>query len=442
MEIKILTKIEEADFVWGEAIKNNYSTNRITNQMKKFLQFLIISIISINTYSQIVFEKGYFINNAGQKTDCFIQNIDWNSNPSKFKYELKENTETKEASIITVKEFGIYGTSRYLRANVKIDRSSDLVNEMSDKRQVEFRDEQLFLNVLIEGKSNLFLYQDKNLIRFFYSVKNGEIKQLIYKKYKKGNNYISENNHYQQQLFNNLNCQKFKIDQFKRIAYSQNDLLKYFIENNNCETSDIINYVNKKSKKKIFNITIRPGINNATLSIISGNHNYDIDFSNETGFRIGVELESFLSFNKNKWSIVAEPSFQKYNSKVEVKFEGVASLLYFEANYITFEIPLGLRYYMFVNDNNKFFVNALVVAAFSIDSSISQVMNYTNEQKLIPYAEVNSITANMAFGFGYNYKSKYSLEVRYGFNRNILEGYEDFGSKFNTLSVNLGYTIF
>ncbi|WP_205635394.1 hypothetical protein [Flavivirga aquatica] len=91
--------------------------------MKKKLLLLFISILSINCYSQISFEKGYYINNAGQKIDCLIKNIDWDNNPTSFEYKELESSKIKMTNIKFVKEFGVYHVSKYIRSKVNIDRS-------------------------------------------------------------------------------------------------------------------------------------------------------------------------------------------------------------------------------------------------------------------------------------------------------------------------------
>ena len=52
---------------------------------------LVISFLFYLTfsYSQITFEKGYFISNDGIKTECFIKNLDWRNNPTEFEYKHK-----------------------------------------------------------------------------------------------------------------------------------------------------------------------------------------------------------------------------------------------------------------------------------------------------------------------------------------------------------------
>lgn len=56
--------------------------------MKNILSFLLLFIVN-NFYGQINFEKGYFKDNNGKQTDCFIKNEDWKNNPYTFKYKLQ-----------------------------------------------------------------------------------------------------------------------------------------------------------------------------------------------------------------------------------------------------------------------------------------------------------------------------------------------------------------
>ena len=121
--------------------------------MKMQLLFLLLTVLSINCYSQINFEKGHYINNENQKVQCFIKNVDWRNNPKEIYYKLSEDSETKILTIKSVKEFEIYNISKYVSSIVKIDRSSDNLNKLSDKKEPIFSEEELFLKVLVEGLS-------------------------------------------------------------------------------------------------------------------------------------------------------------------------------------------------------------------------------------------------------------------------------------------------
>jgi hypothetical protein len=49
---------------------------------------------------------------------------------------------------------------------------------------------------------------------------------------------------------------------------------------------------------------------------------------------------------------------------------------------------------------------------------------------------------NMAFGLGYKFRERYSLELRYHTTREILNGYASWLSEYNNMSVIFGYSIF
>lgn len=119
---------------------------------------------------QIKFEKGYIVENDGQKKECFIKNYDWEKNPVEIEYRENDSLEIQKGKIKFIKEFGINGVSRYIRADVLIDRSPMELDHLSENKNPDWRKEQLFLKLLVKGKASLYhYYSDPNLTRFFYS---------------------------------------------------------------------------------------------------------------------------------------------------------------------------------------------------------------------------------------------------------------------------------
>jgi hypothetical protein len=281
--------------------------------MKKQTLFLSLSIIiSIKSFSQINFEKGYFINDSNQKIECFIKNIDWKNNPTKFEYKLSQDANALKDSIETVKEFAISGFSKYIRATVKIDRSRNNLNYLTTEKNPIFQEEKLFLKVLLEGNASLFLYEDGNLIRFFYNLNDSGIKQLVYKSYLIDNN-VAQNNYFRQQLFIDLKCQSINLNDVEQLNYVKRDLERFFINYNECTSSSNINYeLKQKQKKDLFNLSFRPGLNYSSLEIqnIAMYSSPSIVFDNKFSSRFGIEAEFILPFNKNKWGIIIEPTYQ------------------------------------------------------------------------------------------------------------------------------------
>lgn len=395
--------------------------------MKKQLLFLLITVLSFNCYSQISFEKGYYIDNSNQKTNCLIKNIDWKNNPTEFEYKLSENSESKKASIKLIKEFGIDNVSKYIRSNVNIDRSSEKFNQLSNHRKPIFKEEELFLKVLVEGKANLYLFEDGNLIRYFYNTEDTVIEQLVFKSYKTSNYKIGKNNSFKNQLWNNLKCPDFKISKVENLDYQKNDLINFFVEYNECNGEKSIIY-EKKQKKDLFNLSVRPGFNSSSLSIQNSvSSSRDTDFDNEFGFRFGIEVEFIMPFNANKWSLIIEPTYQYFKSEKEIRNQTVI------ADYKSIEIPVGIRHCFFLSENSKIFING----SYILDLSSNSIIDFSSEVDL----EINTGN-NLAFGMGYKYNDKYSLELRYQTSREILSDYIAWSSDYNTLSVIFGYSLF
>jgi hypothetical protein len=124
--------------------------------MKSHLLLLILFLITAGSYGQVKFEKGYFINNENQRIDCYIKNYDRERTPAEIEYRLSEKGVSAKHTIDSIKEFGITGGSIFIRAAIKIDRSSNEITSLSKQRNPLWSDEQLFLKVLTEGKATLY----------------------------------------------------------------------------------------------------------------------------------------------------------------------------------------------------------------------------------------------------------------------------------------------
>ena len=393
--------------------------------MKKQLLVLIMIAFCLNTFSQIEFEEGYFINDSNKRVDCLIKNTDWQFNPSEFKYKLSETSEIQTASIRLVKEFGIKQASKYVRAKVNIDRSSQDINKLTSKRNPTFQEEILFLKLLVEGKASLFIYEERGFKRFFYQTGDSKISQLIYKSFLVENKHIGHNNQFRQQLRNDVNCQNNTLNEITELNYTKNELVGFFVNYNECQNSDYVNY-DAKDKKGLVNLSIRPGFNNSSLVVYDAvlDEKY-IDFGNLVRIRLGVEFELLMPFNKNKWAVVIEPTYQNYKSQKEFKNQS------FTIDYWSIEMPVGFRHYFYFNKSSKVFINASFIWDISTNSTM----------KLGSWAtyEISAFN-NYAIGLGYKYSDSYSIEMKYHTNKNLLEKYYYWYTEYETISIILGYS--
>ncbi|PCH75559.1 MAG: tRNA modification GTPase [Flavobacteriaceae bacterium] len=406
--------------------------------LKKLLFFAVI-LLSFNTSAQILFEKAYYIDDSGQKTNCFIKNMDWKNNPTEFEYRASESDVSKKASMQSVKEFGIYNVSKYIRKAVNIDRSSKNINRLSHEKKATFTEEVLFLKVLVEGKSNLYEYVDGNLRRFFYDKENANIEQLIFKHYINKEKKVGKNNRFRQQLWTDLNCSNTKTSSVKNINYTKNDLVRFFTAYSACLNSESITFEIKK-KRDLFNLTIRPRFNHSSLNIKNTASSVrNTDFGSQSNFGIGLEAEFILPFNKNKWAFVIEPTYQKFNTeKTRVLDNAFNETLTTKVAYSSIEIPLSIRHYFFLNGTSKIFINATFILDLSSNSSI----NFKRADNSILSTLDIETRNNLAFGIGVKLYDKYSLEMRIQTNRELLGNYISWNGTYKTASIIVGYSLF
>ena len=410
--------------------------------MKKTFSVLF-SFCIVLICAQIKFEKGYIITSNDVKKEVLIKNQGWANNPSSFAYKTDKESGESTGIPSTIKEFGIYNDVKYVTYNGDIDYSSDNTGDLSSNKEPEFKKASVFLKEIVTGNKNLYSYQGQNVIRYFYSDSNSSIQPLIYKKYFfNGNNLqIAANEEYINQLktifSDDNNTQILAI----KTRYTSNDLNKIFKEYNSkiSGTAEKESFSETKRNSK-FNLAIRPGLNFYSPVEITKT------FSNEglpskTGFRIGVEAELVLPFNKNKWSIVVEPTFSLYSNKATIRTNDNLYNINVD-NYSFISIPLSVRHYMFINDKSKIFINA-GINVLTLKTSSSKDFPIDYDGYVFDRLKLSSSQAfkSAVFGIGYNYNNKYIIEARYNTGMNL---FEEKGAEANLkyASLILGYNIF
>ena len=156
---------------------------------------------------------------------------------------------------------------------------------------------------------------------------------------------------------------------------------------------------------------------------------YQFDFGVATGYQWGIEIEYILPFKNNKWSVIIEPTFNNFSSNA-VSTDRVPEMV--DLNYKTFELPVGIRHYFFLNDKSKLFLNASYVLIFDTGSELTTFRNGFEFSR----------GTNTSYGLGFNYNDKYSIEGRYDTDRgNLFPLSNNFISQFTGFSIILGVNI-
>lgn len=408
--------------------------------MRRFFIMFLVFGFSLPMFSQINYEPGYIINENGSKTECLIKNIDWKDNPTRIKYKMGEDADSRYAELKETKEFAIYDGPKFIREKVKINRTSDhVINKMDSSPNPEFKEETIFLKVLIEGEISLYSYVDERLTRFYYSTPDSDIEPLIYKRYIDIEEMkVGANELFKQQLFNMMKCEGLTINRFMKLSYLQSDLMKIYEAYYDCTNKEFTQYV--KKKKQIFNFTIRPGIDLTAMSMDSRYLHYgDINFDRELSFRFGFEMEYILPFNKKKWGFFIESTYQYYKTKLSKSDPSVGGgILNSKVDYSTLSVPIGIRHYFYFNDQSKMFLNTGVMFHKTFKSE-AELLNMDYQSLALIDVEVK---IHFLLGAGYKLNDKYSFELRY-LNGSRKLSFENAGwtAKMNSIELVFGYTL-
>jgi hypothetical protein len=140
-------------------------------------------------------------------------------------------------------------------------------------------------------------------------------------------------------------------------------------------------------------------------------------------FSFGLEASLILPFNKNKWAVTFEPTYQYYKAEdPRPNYEN-------SVDYQSIELPVGITYNIFFSQSSKIFLTfSVVVLDIPFNSSIGSLEVSTGQ--------------NLNAGFGYAFRNKYSLEVQYGSPRSLLGNYAFYKSNYQSVSVIFGYNFF
>lgn len=382
--------------------------------------------MNLVTQAQIKYESGYYIDTLGVKVNCLIRNADWRENPTYFRWKSNENSSEQRKTIQEVKEFGIAGVVKFLRAEVEVDQSSDVVNDMSYEHDPVNKIKMIFLRVLIEGEASLYSYIDGDSKRYFYSLNNGVIEQLVYKRYIT-DNVILTNNGFQKQLWDNVRCKNTNISTVQHMKYTEVQLRNYILAYNRCIGKPVMSMYNK-SEREVFRVKAIAGINRSSLTVENALFSTrNAAFEPQIGARLGMELEYILPFNKNKWGVLLESSFQYFKGK-DVLVNETARI-----NFKSIEFPLGLRYYTYLSKQFQLFFNAHYIPSYSVNFKTMVTYTKTDPLEILP-------KSSFAFGLGTSMK-RLSAELRYYPKRELMGSYLYWSGNYQRISILLGYSI-
>lgn len=404
---------------------------------KRIILFLFFSGVWLISEAQMNFVEGYIVTNDHKRTDCLIINSGNAESLMNFKYKLKGDNKIEKIELSKIEEFGVEDEIKCVRALIKIDVSPDRITQLKDTvNSPEWEEGHAYLKILVEGKvASLYSYFDEGKNLFFYSIGNSPIEPLFYKEYRlEITPGIVEqtllNNAYWEQLKQYLTCGD--SDEVRKVSYTNKDLVKYFINYHICKGADYT--VPKRTQMNKGRFRFKFGTNLNRIKLVAQDYvdASKVTFSLESSFGFGAEAEYLLPFNNYKWSLFAESNFYSYHS---VYSDNAFNLFHdgYIIDYKTIEVPLGVNYYLNINQNHRLFLRGAFVPHFILGSSYI-AFNSDAHYDFSP-------ASRMLFGVGYNYR-RLAMEFRYYSTQNITQNIYKRGSDLSQISLRVSYTLF
>src|SRR6188508_2701078 len=77
------------------------------SEMKKIFICALVITFSFNSYSQIKYEPGYYVDNSGNIINCLIKDDGRKNNPKNFTYKLSKESKPQKGKIENISEFSV-----------------------------------------------------------------------------------------------------------------------------------------------------------------------------------------------------------------------------------------------------------------------------------------------------------------------------------------------
>ena len=140
----------------------------------------------------------------------------------------------------------------------------------------------------------------------------------------------------------------------------------------------------------------------------SPNENYDNQkqkveyFGNKFFPKYGAEIEYVSPFNRNKWAIYLELTHQTYKYKSTVTEHSSSGVLFentykYDSSVNQFLPNIGLRHYMYLNNNSSVFIGASLFSSYGVGYSYQKKFNIEFRRSSIGFAKYSAILGYTLF---------------------------------------------
>ncbi|TMM28876.1 hypothetical protein FDT66_13305 [Polaribacter aestuariivivens] len=414
--------------------------------MKKIV--LTLLLVSLNSFAQSTFRKGFMKTKADTKIDAYIMVFGYNIQEKVYYKTNKNSSKIHEISVEELNELSTEKT-KYIRKQVSIEflEKNMYAKNQNNSNKFNLSTANLFLKIELDAKNFTFYSYEKDGNEYYFVEKNNTINWLEFKKIK-NNNKTFEVRNYRKQLLDEYKLKSVnKRGYIGSIKYKKKSLIEYFLKYANDENINSKNFskiTDSRDLKDLISITPKIGYsfyNQDTKAVQSNSFNSSFNSNN---LNVGLDIELFFNtiYKKNSFIFSLQHHF-KSETKDSINF-GASSPVNVEiANNIGLtNLILSYRHYFKISDEKYIYSNAGV--AYNLHSG-STKYTYTNgnEEANLTYNNTYSLFLSV----GLNIK-KYTVELNFmpisgDFkSKTDNEGISDWKFKRSVLSFNIGYEIF
>jgi len=400
------------------------------------LLLLILFISSIKLLaSDKEFTPGYIILENGDTIQGAFKNNLWRINPYKVTFTSHlHNGDTLEYGIKELKGFAT-SDYRFLKEKIKIDESPNTIDQAGVIPIAKFREDTVFLEVLIKGNASLFLLKEKNgRDHYFIETPYMDLQELLNIMYAQRietntgivKNYVAYSNDYKSQLTNALiGCSELNTKDYD-IDLNQKDLHSLIIKYNDCISTE--SYYSQAIEKWGVHPYLNAGLNFATTSFVSSNEYYSdlvkLNFTTSVSFTVNFGLHYVIPKYNKRLKIFTDLGFNKY-SFIEESSKSGSTQNEKGIKYSQITVNFGTIYNLSKSINSPF-----------LKIGVSTIFGMNMENDFLSYSRRHQW--GLTLGAGVNFSN---LSILYQFQMATgISFYPDMKNKLSSQYIMLGYT--
>lgn len=315
---------------------------------KPLLLSVVIFFVFLSSAFAQRFEEGYYTDREGNRREVQIENKRWSiwSNEA---LTVIENGQKKQIPIDEIQEFGIDGEMKFITAEVNLDRSSNWLSDLGFDPKPNFVEERVLLKVLVEGELSLYLFLENNIKKFFYKRQGEELKQLIFKRYKKvvgSRVVVNENVAFRKQLKEIAICGS--TEDYDKINYELGPLKKAVLAQNNCKNAEV-DFVSARGVRARLRLNVGAGAIHSLLTVERAFNDFNMNAISPTAV---VELEYIIPTIRHEVGVKLNAVYNSFEVEDEIEFPHSMNLRKVHISHSEIFLGPSVEYRYFLNNSS------------------------------------------------------------------------------------------